>query len=472
MNLSLRARLWLSFLSVILLMVLVIGGMMLVYVARGNLVSRLQLQAAAGQLNLRQDIPVLNAEAAQQVVERIDEVAGMRTLVIDAEGVVAFDSRADTGAGFPPFVHTPRNLQSMVFRINDLNGAVWLYTGRQLSNGYALLVAVKRQPLREVIGSPVTSELLQALGVSSLIAVVVSILLAVRVTYSVSAPLQRISRAVRQVAEGKLTRVDPGGPREVRSLGDTFNHMAEKVQSSQKSQRDFVANVSHELKTPLTSVQGFAQAILDGTAASEQDQKQAAQVIYDEAGRMHRMVLDLLDLAKLDAGTADFKRERLELAPLLQRVIEKFTPQARDAQVELVARIDPLPVMIGDGDRLVQVFTNLVDNALKHTPPGGRVTLAAAPIDGQAEIWVKDTGAGIPQAELSRIFERFYQLDKSRQGGPQHGAGLGLAIAQEIVQAHGGKMAAVSQEGEGSRFTVWLPFARPDDETLAIQRMP
>jgi two-component system sensor histidine kinase ResE len=245
--------------------------------------------------------------------------------------------------------------------------------------------------------------------------------------------------------------------------------MAARVTASQNSQRDFVANVSHELKTPLTSVQGFAQAIIDGTAKTEENQKQAAQVIYDEAGRMHRMVLDLLDLARLDAGTADFRRERLELGPVLQRVIEKFTPQSREAQVELVARVEPLPAMIGDGDRLVQVFTNLVDNALKHTPPGGRVTLHAAAVDQYAEIRVEDTGTGMPKEELSRIFERFYQLDKARQGGPRHGAGLGLAIAWEIVQAHDGTLTVSSQEGKGSRFTVRLPFVRPDDETLVAR---
>jgi signal transduction histidine kinase len=470
MNLSLRARLWLSFFFVILLMALIIGGMMLVFVARGNLVARLELQAVAGQLSQRQEFPPISAAGAQQAVERIDEATGMRTLVIDRAGEVVLDSRGDSNTGFPTFVQIPPSPQSPAIRINDLDGVSWFYTGRPLNNGYTLVVAIMRQPLREIIGSPMTSELLQALGVSSLVGVVVSMLLAFWVTQSVAAPLQKISRAVSQVAEGRLSQVEPSGPREVRSLGETFNRMAQTVQASQKSQRDFVANVSHELKTPLTSVQGFAQAIIDGTAATEEDQQQAARVIYDEAGRMHRMVLDLLDLAKLDAGTAEFKRERLELAPLLQRVVEKFTPQSREANVELVARIDPLPAMIGDGDRLVQVFTNLVDNALKHTPPGGKVTLTAGSDNGQAKIRVEDTGSGIPPEELSRIFERFYQLDKARQGGPQHGAGLGLAIVQEIVLAHGGRMDAASQEGQGSRFTVWLPFAKPDDETLVIKR--
>jgi len=469
MNLSLRSRLWLSFGFLILLMALIIGVTMLVFVARGNLVSRLQLQAVVGQLSQRQNIPIINAEAAQQAVERISEAVGMRVLVVDHEGLTKFDSDEDLDKDFSSAFRIPSDPRQDIFLIKDLEGNQWLYTGRSVQNGYTLIIATERQPLREVIGSPITAELLQALMISSSVGVGLSMLLAVWITHSVATPLQKISAASQRIAVGELSKITPEGPREVRALGETFNEMAEKVFASQNSQRDFVANVSHELKTPLTSVQGFAQAILDGTVSSPEDQKQAAQVIFDEAGRMHRMVLDLLDLAKLDAGTADFQRDRLDLPPLLQRVIEKFSPQAREAQVDLNSQIDPLPAMIGDGDRLVQVFTNLVDNALKHTPPGGQVILTASVVNQRAEISITDNGSGIPPDELSRIFERFYQMDKSRKGGDHHSAGLGLAIAQEIVEAHGGGMSARSQVDRGSSFTVWLPFAKPDDETLVSQ---
>lgn len=470
MRSSLRVQLLLSFAFVIIAMALIIGGTMLVYVARGNLVSRLRLQAVAVQLAQRPNIPVRDSEAAQQALERIDEATGMRLLVIDSDGAVKLDSRAAQSAAFSTFLRIPQNLQREIFLIRDLDGNRWLYTGRPVTSELTLIIAVQRQPLREIIDSPITTELLQALLISGAAAVVLAMLLAIWITRSVATPLQKISRAAARIAEGEAIKVVPEGPREVRALAESFIEMADKLHASQVSQRDFVANVSHELKTPLTSVQGFAQAFLDGTASSPEDQQKAAQVIYDEAGRMHRMVLDLLDLARLDAGTEDFKREHLDLKVLLKQVVEKFTPQSREANVELISRIDSLPAMIGDGDRLVQVFTNLVDNALKHTPPGGQVRLLARAVSGQAEISIEDTGEGIPPEELSRIFERFYQMDKSRKGGPQHGAGLGLAIAKEIVQAHGGAMTATSQEGVGSRFTVRLPFAKPDDETLVISR--
>jgi two-component system sensor histidine kinase ResE len=260
------------------------------------------------------------------------------------------------------------------------------------------------------------------------------------------------------------------GPEEVRALGEAFNEMTDRVHASQQSQRDFVANVSHELKTPLTSIQGFAQAILDGAASTPEAQAKAAQVIYDESGRMHRLVLDLLDLARLDAGTADIARAPVNLTALLQAVGDKFVPQSRELKVKLISEIEPLPAFIGDGDRLSQVFTNLVDNALKHTPEGGQVTLRAHREVGLVMISVEDSGQGIPPEELSRIFERFYQLDKSRKGGPGHGVGLGLAIAREIIQAHYGTLTASSLEGVGSTFTVTLPVAQPDDTTWVAPR--
>jgi signal transduction histidine kinase len=154
----------------------------------------------------------------------------------------------------------------------------------------------------------------------------------------------------------------------------------------------------------------------------------------------------------------------------LKSVAERLTPQSREAGVKLVAEIRPLPGFIGDGDRLSQVFTNLVDNALKHTPPGGTVKLNARDEGGWVEVSVADSGPGIPLEELSRIFERFYQLDKARKGGPGRGVGLGLAIAREIIQAHRGTISAQSRIGEGSVFMVRLPATRPDDSTLVSRK--
>jgi len=242
------------------------------------------------------------------------------------------------------------------------------------------------------------------------------------------------------------------------------------MQASQTAQRDFVANVSHELKTPLTSIQGFAQAILDGTVDDHEGREHPAGVIYTEADRLRRLVEDLLELARFDSGQLRIARERVDLQALLRSLVERLSVRAVEAQVDLSFDLGRPTIIIGDGDRLAQVFTNLVDNAIKHTQPGGKVRVWGEHAGGWISIHVDDSGSGIPADELSRIFERFYQLDKARAGGDDRGAGLGLAIAREIVDSHGGRLTAQSEVGRGSRFTVQLPVARPDDKTIASNR--
>jgi two-component system sensor histidine kinase ResE len=276
----------------------------------------------------------------------------------------------------------------------------------------------------------------------------------------VADPLQQVVAAARNYPSEDMNPVEPQGPHEVQDLTRAFNSMIERVHSSQQSQRDFVANVSHELKTPLTSIQGFAQAILDDTADTPEARKQAAQIIYKESARMHRMALDLLDLARLEAGTADLKMSAVDVGVLLRSIVEKFLPQATKAGVNLQVNVpDNLPTLLADGDRLAQVFTNLVDNALKFTLAHGQVTLSAKKVGAEMELSVTDSGLGVESEALSRLFDRFYQVDSSRAGGAGHGAGLGLAIVKEIVQAHGGKIGVRSQVGHGTTFTIQLPLA-------------
>jgi signal transduction histidine kinase len=185
---------------------------------------------------------------------------------------------------------------------------------------------------------------------------------------------------------------------------------------------------------------------------------------------MHRMVLDLLDLARLDAGTADLKMSPLNISALLKAITEKFSPMANKASVMVSVNVPAnLPVLFADGDRLAQVFTNLVDNALKFTPAGGTIKLQAEIVQGEMQVSVTDTGRGIPASALPHVFDRFYQADISRSRGRKHGAGLGLAIVLEIVQAHGGRISVRSQDGQGTSFVVNLPLAQ-SATTTSIRR--
>jgi signal transduction histidine kinase len=243
--------------------------------------------------------------------------------------------------------------------------------------------------------------------------------------------------------------------------------MAHRVKASQQMERDFVANVSHELKTPLTSIKGFSQAILDGAVDNVAAREHAARVIYDEANRLHRLVEDLLDLAKIDSGQIEFGRKPVNLGLLVRNVIEKLSLRAAEKGIDITDRLPELPIIIGDGDRLAQVLTNLCDNAIQHTPEGKTVCVHGETEGNWVSIHVDDSGPGIPPSELSRIFERFYQIDKARKHGKGQGSGLGLAISREIVRAHGGRLVAQSVAGYGSRFSLSLPIVQPGDETLA-----
>jgi signal transduction histidine kinase len=303
----------------------------------------------------------------------------------------------------------------------------------------------------------------------TVVALIISLVFSFWIARWVAAPLQKISESASKVSVGEFQTIPLEGPDEVKALAKSFNKMGEQVQASQHSQRDFIANVSHDLKTPITSIQGFAQAIMDGTVTDPVSLKQAAQVIYAEAGRMHRMVLDLLELARLDSGIADFERDQLNLNEILHGVVNNFLPLAKESQVELKEDYNSLPAIAGDGDRLAKVFTNLMDNAIKFTPPGGDVMVLTSQEDSWVEIVISDSGPGIPISELDRVFERFYQTDKSRRGGMTRGVGLGLAIAQEIVQAHGGTIAAHNRNEDnlsqrvsadfGSVFFIRLPVS-------------
>jgi signal transduction histidine kinase len=293
------------------------------------------------------------------------------------------------------------------------------------------------------------------------IALALSVVVAALIAYSITRPLDRIAQAAEEVAAGNYDQVlDISDPVEVARLATSFTTMAHRVKTTLQSQQDLVANVSHELKTPLTSIQGFSQALLDGTASDQVARERAASIIHDEAGRMRRLVDDLLDLARLESGQTTFAREPVDVEELLRSTTDRFVPRAEQVGVSLTIEVAPsLPPVVGDADRLGQVFGNLLDNALKHArgvSEKGKVVLQAERQEDKVICSVSDNGPGIPAEDLSRVFERFYQVDKARVRR-KSGAGLGLSIAHEIVQAHGGQISAESVEELGTRFSVELP---------------
>jgi two-component system sensor histidine kinase ResE len=231
-----------------------------------------------------------------------------------------------------------------------------------------------------------------------------------------------------------------------------------------KLRKDFVANVSHELRTPLSMLQGYSEALLDDIATTPKERNELVQVIYDESLRMGRLVRDLLDLARMEAGHLELNFREVELNSLIKRMHRKFTVLAKESGITLAIELPDQPLILhsADEDRLEQVLTNLLDNAFRHTPAGARIVVKAEPAvlreQPALRLEVTDEGQGIPAEDLPFIFERFYKADKARtRGSSAGGTGLGLAIVKNIVDSHHGTVNAQSTVGQGTTFTILLP---------------
>ena len=227
-----------------------------------------------------------------------------------------------------------------------------------------------------------------------------------------------------------------------------------------KMRQDFIANVSHELRTPLAMMQGYSEALLDEFGDDPEQRQELTQIILDETHRMRRLVNDLLDLAQLESGQFQMNTEEVDMSHLIRRIGRKFTTVSNERGVAIQLQVpegeSPLIVQ-GDSDRLEQVFTNLVDNAFRHTPQGGQILLTLTKEEGCAHVSVCDTGEGIPPEDLPFVFERFYKVDKARTRS-KGGTGLGLAITRNIVNNHHGDIVVESEVGKGTTFNVLLPL--------------
>jgi two-component system sensor histidine kinase ResE len=224
-----------------------------------------------------------------------------------------------------------------------------------------------------------------------------------------------------------------------------------------KLRKDFIANVSHELRTPISLLQGYSEAIVDDIAQSEEEKKEMARVIYDESLRMGRLVNELLDLARMEAGHIQLNIEKIEIEPYIERIIRKFQGIAKDKEILLQSDLNNIEKYFSfDGDRIEQVLTNLIDNAIRHTPEKGFIQVTGKSDDKGLLVEVFNNGSSIPEEDLPFVFERFYKADKARTRG-RSGTGLGLAIVKNIIEGHKGHVSVQSKEGHGTTFSFFIP---------------
>lgn len=309
-------------------------------------------------------------------------------------------------------------------------------------------------------GAPRELEFIQRINrlllYGAVIGAVIALLLGVFLSRTLTRPIRELTRATHAVSEGDLSQQVPVRSNdELGELAQAFNKMSSELSRSINSRKQMTADIAHELRTPLSLILGHAEAVHDGVLPPTREN---FEIIREEAMRLEHLVNDLRILSLADAGELAINPQTIEPERLLQEVASLYQYQTQRKNITLDLDIpSPLPTIEVDPGRMTQVITNIVDNALRHTPEGGRILLSAGQKNDRVALSIEDTGPGLKAEDLDRIFDRFYQTDAARQ---RHdgGSGLGLAIAKSIVQAHGGQITAQSEPGKGLRVTITLPM--------------
>ncbi len=295
-----------------------------------------------------------------------------------------------------------------------------------------------------------------ALLASGLAALLVSLFF----SRSVVAPLRAMMKASQRIAEGHYDeRVRITGSDELAQLGARFNSMTERLEQTETMRRQLLGDVSHELRTPLTAIGGYMEGLIDGVLPATPE---TYEQVRHEALRLGRLVDDLQELSRVESGSFQLDLRPLLLSAPLATAAKRLLRQFDEKQVGLALNLSAdLPPVLADEDRLTQVLTNLLGNALAYTPAGGDVTVSAQRVGSELRVSIKDSGVGIPAEHLPHIFDRFYRVDKSRSRGAGGGSGIGLTIARRLVEAHDGRIWAESDgENKGSVFTFTLPLGK------------
>jgi signal transduction histidine kinase len=316
----------------------------------------------------------------------------------------------------------------------------------------ARVVLVLRAPLRDTLDNVHLVQ--RRLLVSGLLALAFSLLAGYGLAYLFARRLRRLERAADRIAGGHFDEpVEDRGRDEVGELAAAFDHMRLRLAGLERARREFIANASHELRTPIFSLGGFLELLTDEDL-DEETRREFLGTAREQVERLTKLATDLLDLSRIDAGRVQIDRRELDFGALARSLCEEFTGVARSGRHELETEIQGTPRGVGDEQRTLQIGRILVENALVHTPQGTRVRLRAAQRNGRAELAVHDEGPGIPAGQEEQVFERFYRVD----GGVAQGSGLGLAIAKELAELMGGTIEVESRPG-ATTFRLALPSA-------------
>lgn len=304
---------------------------------------------------------------------------------------------------------------------------------------------------------PYITGMLKIFLVAVIITLLVSAIAVYMYVYGLTKPLHEMTELTRSYARGDFSkRIDIDDNTEIGELAQCFNSMAQSLDELEDSRSSFVANVSHELKTPMTTISGFIDGIQDGTIP-EKDRDRYLNIIGIEVKRLARLVVAMLSLSKIESGDAQLEKKQILLPQMMFTILLNFEPMISkyDINVEGFDKMDQT-VILADEDMIYQVIYNLFDNAVKFTPEKGTITVSAEENENRVYVHIKNTGEGIPPDQIKRVFEKFYKVDKSRSEDVK-GVGLGLSLVKKIVLLHGGEVYVESEVGRFTMFTFWLP---------------
>jgi signal transduction histidine kinase len=383
----------------------------------------------------------LSWEGVQSVVEATSQVSGTHIILVGVNGTVIADSQGELlGTNYTDSPDSPIEL----YWFTALLGKVYI----SLNPAAEPYIA----PFRRL-----STSINRSLLLGGSLAIVIALLLTFILSRRMSSPIGVLAKAARRLGQGDLSqRVQLQGKGEVEMLAQAFNSMAADLEHAEQLRRNLIADVAHELRTPLSNIQGYLEAIRDRVMKPN-----AATIrsLNEEAALLSRLVNELQELSLAEAGELKMVYQTEDIAKLVKPAVTPWQPQLAAREISLSLDLpDNLPLVNIDWQRVNQVLHNLLENAVAHTGKGGTITVAAAKQGDWVEVCVSDTGEGIPAEDLPHIFERFYRVDKSRARATG-GSGLGLTIAKRLVEAHGGKITVQSELGKGSRFSFTLPVA-------------
>jgi signal transduction histidine kinase len=383
-------------------------------------------------------------------------VAGGALLEVrDAQGKLVLQAGRGLGPG-PPAGTWPKQLFASTFGPPQTRAVV--VGGRRVGTASIRFPTSTLPPAEHQLRDALT----RTTAIGAGIAIVVALVVGWFVAHGITRPLRRLTAAVRRLGAGDHTaRANLAAPGELGELAAAFDQMAGTLEREDELRRTLTADVAHELRTPVTVLTAHHEALVDGV---EQPTPELLASLHEEALRLGRLIEDLEALAAAEAAGLRLEHEPVRLADVVARASELLAPQLRAGEIELSLTLDHDVVVPGDERRLTQIVQNLLANAVKFTPAGGRIELTLTRGDGRARIGVSDTGVGIAPDELPHVFDRFW---RGRSAGGTSGSGIGLAVVDELVRAHHGRAEVASRPGRGTTFTIELPLASPHDLHLA-----